>query len=89
MKFEYDPEKSARNKRKHGVTLEEAKVLWSVPAVEITARTVDEPRQMLIGKVAGKFYSCIYTWRGQTIRLISARRSRPSEKAIYYESFKE
>lgn len=44
MKFEYDPNKSLTNKLKHGITLEEAKELWFVPAVEIEAKTVDEPR---------------------------------------------
>jgi len=28
MEFEYDIDKSAANKKKHGVTFEEAKVLW-------------------------------------------------------------
>jgi len=37
MIFEYDAQKSAKNKVKHGISLEEAKALWSVPAVEIEA----------------------------------------------------
>ena len=60
MKFEYDPKKSVSNKSKHGTSLEEAKKLWSKPYLEIEARTLDEPRYMLIGKIDGKFYSCIY-----------------------------
>lgn len=76
MKFEYDNHKSTANKAKHGISLEDAKDLWAVPAVELEAKTIDEPRYMIIGKINGKFYSCIYTIRGETIRLISARRSR-------------
>ena len=85
MKIEYDAKKSTINLDKHGLSLEEAKELWSVTAVEVEARTVDEPRFMIIGKIKGKFYSCIYTNRGDAIRLISARRSRKSEEKVYHE----
>ncbi|MAZ78020.1 MAG: toxin [Legionellaceae bacterium] len=88
MNFEYDSKKSAANKLKHGIGLEEAQMLWFSPAVEVEAKTVGEPRFMIIGKVKGKFYSCIYTIRGDFIRLISARRSRKSEERIYNEHIK-
>jgi len=61
MKFEYDPKKSVINQSKHGVSLEEAKILWSVPAVEIEARTIDEPRYMIIGMINNKHYSCYFS----------------------------
>lgn len=89
MKFEHDHNKSAKNKQKHGISLDEAQMLWFVPHVEIEARTLDEPRLMIIGKINDKFYSCIYTTRGvDTIRLISARRSRKTEEVIYHEHIK-
>ena len=89
MKFEYDPQKSLANLQKHGVSLEEAVQLWSVVAVEIGARTSDEPRFMIIGKLGGKFHSCIFTKRGEMIRLISARRSRKEEEKIYHEHIEQ
>ena len=85
MIFDLDPKKSEANREKHKVSLQEATLLWSVQAVVIEARTQDEPRFMIIGKLKGKFYSCIFTVRGEAIRLISARRSREKEEAIYYE----
>ena len=88
MKFAYDKNKSATNKAKHGISLEEAKELWLVPSVEVEATTIDEPRFMLIGRINGKFYSCIYTLRDDAIRLISARRSRKTEEEIYHEIIK-
>ncbi len=55
MAFEYDANKSAENKRKHGIDLEEAQELWTdADLVEIPARTSDEPRWLLIGKIAEK-----------------------------------
>ncbi|MGD0270615.1 MAG: BrnT family toxin [Candidatus Sulfotelmatobacter sp.] len=84
MKFEYDPGKSADNKRKHGIDFEEAQALWADSAlVEIPARTSDEPRWLLIGKIDEKHWSAVVTRREKNIRLISVRRSRDDEVRIY------
>ncbi len=84
MRFEYDPEKSAQNKRKHGIDFEEAQALWADSAlVEIPARTSDEPRWLLIGKINDKHWSAVVTQRGENLRLISVRRSRQEEVTIY------
>jgi len=88
MKFEYDPKKSIANKAKHGLSLDEAKLLWLSPFVEIEAREMEEPRFMVIGKIGERFYSCIYTMRNNVIRLISARCSRKSEEKIYHDHVK-
>jgi len=84
MGFEYDPGKSAENKRKHGIDFESAQRLWAdAGLVEIPARTTDEPRWLLIGKIDDKHRSAVITRRGDNIRLISVRRSRDEEVAIY------
>ena len=84
MGFEYDPEKSAENKRKHGLDFEEAQALWNDAAlVEVPARVTDEPRWVVIGKLEEKHWSAVVTRRGENIRLISVRRSRDEEVAIY------
>jgi len=84
MRFEYDPEKSAENKRKHGVDFEEAQALWSDPALlEIPARLSDEPRWVIIGKLADKHWSVVITRRDDNVRIISVRRSREEEVEIY------
>jgi uncharacterized DUF497 family protein len=84
MGFEYDPDKSAENKRRHGIDFEAAQRLWAdAGLVEIPARTTDEPRWLLIGKIEEKHWSAITTRRGDNIRLISVRRSRDEEVEIY------
>ena len=84
MGFEYDPDKSAENQRKHGIDFDEAQRLWADPhLVEIPARTTDEPRWLLIGRIDEKHWSAIITRRGGNIRLISVRRSRDEEVEIY------
>ena len=85
MSFEYDPDKSAENKRKHGIDFEQAQALWADPAlVEIPARTSDESRWLLIGKIEEKHWSAVITRRDENIRLISVRRSR--DESWRYES---
>lgn len=83
INFEYDPAKSEKNREKHGISLEAARALWRTAGVEVAARTTDEPRFLRIGKVEGKLYSAVFTLREGRIRLISVRRSRELEAAIY------
>lgn len=89
MEIEYDPEKSAANRKKHGLSLEQARQLWEVPAVVLRARTVGEERFMIMGLLGQKMYSAIFTMRGETARLISARRSHKKEERIYHEALKK
>jgi uncharacterized DUF497 family protein len=42
-----------------------------------------EPRFLVIGKIKGKHWSAVITYRGGTIRTISARRSRDEEIELY------
>ena len=84
MEFEFDAQKSTANKAKHGIDFVEAQALWDDPdLIEIPARTSDEPRVLVIGKIEGKLWSAIFTYRNEQIRLISVRRSRREEVAIY------
>ena len=90
MYFEFDPSKSRSNGEKHGIDFEEAKALWEDSALlEIPLLTIDEPRFLFIGTIAGKHWSAIATYRGENIRLISVRRSRNEERDIYEESKSE
>lgn len=84
--FEYDLPKSISNKEKHGIDFDEAQVLWKdINRLEIPAKTIDEPRWLVIGKIGEKFWSAIITYRGDNIRIISARRAR-NEEIEFYES---
>lgn len=84
MAFEFDPRKSAANLAKHGIDFVEAQRLWEDPdLLEIPARTEDEPRWLIIGRIDAKLWSAVVTSRGGAIRLISVRRSRDDEVALY------
>ena len=84
MQFEFDSQKSELNKTKHGIDFITAQQLWEdLNRVVVPARTSDEPRYLLIGKVSGRHWSAVFTLRGETVRIISVRRSRPEEIEIY------
>lgn len=84
MEFEFDPDKSSANEAKHGVSFTAAEALWNDPLrVEVPARTIDEARWLVIGRIEGRPWSAVVTYRDDRIRLISVRRSRDEEMAIY------
>ena len=84
MEFEFDSKKSKTNKTKHGIDFYEAQAMWDDPdLIEIPVRTSDEPRCLVIAKIAGKHWSGVITYRGEKIRIISVRRSRKEEVDIY------
>ncbi|MGC8605123.1 MAG: BrnT family toxin [Desulfomonilaceae bacterium] len=84
MIFEFDPVKSRHNKEKHGINFLEAQSPWNDPdLIEIPAKTRDEPGFLVIGRIQGKHWSGIITYRSEKIRIISVRRSRKEEVDIY------
>jgi uncharacterized protein len=85
--FEWDPRKAAVNRRKHGIDFADATAVFEDERAltvkdEITA--VDETRMLTLGRDAmGRLLVVAYTWRGERIRLISARRATSSERRQY------
>ncbi len=82
--FEFDPAKSTANQHKHGIDFVEAQAIWKdIDFIEVEARSDDEPRSLVVGLIEGKHWSAIVTYRGEAVRIISVRRSRDSEVALY------
>ncbi len=70
--------------KKHGIDFYEAQTLWDDPEIiEIPVKVLDEPRYLVIGKIAGKHWSGVITYRNNNLRIISVRRSRKEEVEIY------
>jgi uncharacterized DUF497 family protein len=84
MQFEYDPAKSAANEVKHGINFEEAQALWNDPwLLEAPARSDDEPRFLIVGRIGDRHWSAICVERGSAVRIISVRRARKEEVDQY------
>lgn len=82
--FEFDEQKSSVNLKKHGINFVDAQKLWEdLDLVEISAKTSNESRVLIIGLIEGKHWSSVITHREDKIRIISVRRSRKSEVELY------
>jgi uncharacterized DUF497 family protein len=85
MRFNWDARKSIANKTKHGIDFKTAKALWlDENRIEIEAPHPVEERRIMIGRLQEKLWTAVFTIRGKsTVRLISVRRSRDKEVALY------
>jgi hypothetical protein len=94
LRFEWNAAKNAANKRKHGVSFEEAQTVfyddWGI-LVEDEREPGEEERFVLIGTSATLrvlVVSHCYREREQVIRLISARKADRSERRDYETRWK-
>lgn len=86
MEFEWDWRKAEKNRRKHGVTFDEAAAIFFDPR-ELTIydpdHSVGEDRFVSIGMSSGRVLVVGYTERRSTIRIIFARRATTPELMDY------
>ena len=89
--FEWDEEKSNANQRKHGVTFEEASLVFLDPRrIEFfdVSHSVQESRYISLGNTSKSKVMLMVvssTDRGDRTRIISARRASKLEEGLYYE----
>lgn len=89
LRFEWDPRKAAVNRRKHGVSFEDARSVFA----DERARLIDDPdhsededRFVLLGLSSSLRLLVVahcYRAEGKTIRIISAREAAREEEAYY------
>jgi uncharacterized DUF497 family protein len=86
--FEWDPRKAASNARKHGIGFAEAvPVLEDERGVTLREDSYGEERWVTVGMDAvGRVLVVVYTWRGDRIRMISARPATQREYGQYLEN---
>jgi uncharacterized DUF497 family protein len=89
MDFEWDPAKDAANLAKHGIDFAAAARIFEVPHIVNQSPFSQEDRWVAVGPVEGRLITVVYTRRGTTIRLISARRARTYERENYRALFPE
>ena len=92
MKFEWDRKKNEVNLQKHGISFEEAKLIFGGPVftAEDRKHSHGEIRRVSIGEIEKIIVVVvIHTRRGENIRLISARKANKKERDLYYEYLKK
>jgi len=88
LEFEWNPQKAAANLAKHAVSFEDAAVFGD-PLGRIMAdprHSAEEQRLVLLGLSQSKhLLAVLYVNRGETLRIISARRATRRERRDYEE----
>ena len=89
MTYEWDPKKAEANRRKHGVSFEEAaSVFQDTDALtfEDPDHSDEEPREITIGlSGSGRVLFLAHCDRGVRIRIMSARKATQKERKQYAE----
>lgn len=87
LNFEWDEQKAASNRRKHGVSFDEAATAFGDPfslTIDDPGHSDEEDRFVLIGEsFRRRLLVVVHTTRGDNLRLISARLAKPSERRTY------
>jgi hypothetical protein len=87
--FEWDRVKAKANEKKHGITFVEAASVFFDPLAVTGSdpdHSVDEYRYVTFGYSSnGRLLTVSHTVRGDSIRLISARKATRAERKLYEE----
>lgn len=89
LRFEWDPIKDAMNRRKHGVSFEEAASVFYdefARIIQDSEHSQDEDRFVLLGMSAGSRLLIVchcYRENDRVIRMFSARKANKKEAAEY------
>jgi uncharacterized DUF497 family protein len=83
--FAWDKTKAKQNQTKHGVSFADTfAVFEDVGALTLDQLVGGEERHVTIGMDAfGRVLVVVYTWRGDNIRIISARKATRTEVRQY------
>jgi uncharacterized protein len=82
MEFEWDEAKAVDNLAKHAFSFARAIAIFSDPEhfiVEDQRYQYDEKRFTVYGFIQSRLYVVIFTFRGEAVRIISARKANKRE----------
>ena len=89
MVYEWDAEKARANRRKHGISFDEATTVFEDGLGRIVSdprHSIEEDRHVLLGlSRRDRLLAVMFTERGEAIRIISARRATRQERRNYEE----
>ena len=91
MEYQWDPNKARTNLRKHGVAFADAVFVFEdTAAITIEDEHAAEERYITIGMDAqNRVLVVVFTWRNNSIRIISARKTTLPERKQYEEHYEK
>ena len=85
--FDWDAEKRSSTLVKHGIDFDDAiRIFDGRPAVHAPSDHPDEERWVVTASLNKRIVAVVYTFRGDAIQIITARRARKDEERKYHES---
>ena len=80
VKFEWDEDKRRSTRIERGLDFADAPLFFDGrPVVTFASPRGEEPRWKTTARIAGAFFTLVWTWRGSGIRVISMRRAHGDE----------
>lgn len=86
MTFEWDDRKNQTNLLKHGVSFEFAIQIFDDATLQVPSPRRGEPRMKALGQVEGIVLCVVFLPRGDSHRIISARRASRRERHLYHQA---
>ena len=85
MKFEWDEAKHAKTLRERGIGFDDGARIFEGPVVisHDARRKYGEERFRAVGESEGDILHVVFTWRGDTVRIISVRRANRKETKVW------
>jgi uncharacterized DUF497 family protein len=83
--YEWDENKNKANLSKHGLSFEDAEIVFSGECVTFEDDRFDygERRLVTLGRLEGRVVVIAHTQRGENTRIISMRKANAREQEIY------
>lgn len=90
-RFVWDEDKRLTNLRRHALDFVDAITIFDgeIVTVEDDRFEYEEQRFMTLGMLGGRVIVVIHTERGETIRIISARKALSYEQKRYFQQFND
>lgn len=91
MRYEWDKKKSQSNYEKHGLSFEDAELVFLSKTVTFLDDREDygEERFITMGELKKRVVIIVHTLREHKIRIISMRKANEREKKIYFKRLEE
>ena len=84
MNFEWDEAKRHLTRETRGLDFADADLFFDGrPIIVLPSRRADEDRWRTTAKIERAYYTLIWTWRGEVVRVISLRRAHDEEERAH------
>jgi hypothetical protein len=84
MEFEWDNAKAMRIFKWRATHFNDVVLIFNQPHIKLRSDQKGEERWLIAGIITGECVTGVYTMREETIRIITARRSRKNEQEQFY-----